>query len=353
MLDNRTRREKRGVLSFWHRLSANQQILLFICGVIVLIVVAISTWFVVNIQPVDRKNNEFVEVEIPDGASIQQVASLLNTKNLIKNNLTFMVLSKVNSAKIEAGAHEISPSMSTADVIERLNSATDTSFQITILPETTIPDIEELFKSYDFTSTEIKAALSKKYSHPLLSSKPAELDLEGYIFPDTYTLEREDSLEDLLEMTFDNLYKRLSTDGSLSLIKSRDMTIHQALTLSSIVGKEAPAEADQKLVAGVFWNRLNDGIPLGSDVTFKYAYKMGYCQSDSPSCESAWNTRIHAGLPPGPISNMNYSVIQATLQPTISEYYYFVAGDDGTIYYSVTEEEHNENASLYCTEQCQ
>lgn len=355
MLDNRAKSKPRrkGILGFWDGLSAKKQIFLFVFGLIVLIIVAISTWFTVNIQPVDKSNGEFVEIEIPEGASIQQVASLLSTKNLIKSDLTFVVLSKVKSAKIEAGVHEISPSMSTADVVHRLNSASNSSFQITILPEMTVSDIKELFISYDFTSTEVERAMNKNYSHPLLSSKPANIDLEGYIFPDTYEIKKDDSLEDLLEMTFDDLYKKLSSDGSLALMNSKDMTIHETLTLASIVGKEAPEETDQKIIAGVFWNRLDDGMPLGSDVTFKYAYKMGYCSEDSPSCESAWNTRIHTGLPPGPISNMKYSVIQATLKPTDNDYYYFVAGDDGTIYYAATEDEHQENTYLYCTEQCQ
>jgi UPF0755 protein len=210
-----------------------------------------------------------------------------------------------------------------------------------------------LFKKYDFTNAEIEAALTKTYSHPLLASKPAELDLEGYIFPDTYEMRKQDTLESLLEMSFDNLYNKLSADGSLALITSRELTIHEALTMASIVGKEAPGEADQKAIAGVFWNRQEMGMPLGSDVTFKYAYKMGYCEVDSPSCASAWNTRIHAGLPPGPISNMKYSTIQAVLSPTASDYLFFVAGDDSTIYYATTEDEHQENVYRYCTTQCQ
>lgn len=355
MLDNRvySKPKRKGLLGFWDSLSAKKQIVLFVCGVVVLLITAIGTWFTINIQPVDRQNGKFVEVEIPEGASIQQVASLLSTKNLIKSDITFMILSKVKSAKIEAGTHEISPSMSTADIVHRLNSASSSSFQITILPEMTILDIKELFISYDFTNTEIETAMNKSYSHPLLSSKPAELDLEGYIFPDTYEIQKQDSLEDLLDMTFDNLYQRLSSDGSLALMNSKGMTIHEILSLSSIVGKEAPDEENQKIIAGVLWNRLEIDMPLGCDPTYQYAYKMGYCSENSPSCESAWNTRIHAGLPPGPISNMKYSVIQAVLKPVDSDYYYFVAGDDGTIHYSATEDEHLEKVYLYCTEQCQ
>jgi conserved hypothetical protein, YceG family len=339
--------------SLWRKLSSKQQTVLFICTVVVLIIIAVSTWFVVNIQPVNRNNGEFVEIEIPTGASIQQVATILSTKKLIKNNVTFVILSKVSSIHIEAGTHQISPSMSVPDIIHRLKTASKSTFTITILPETTILDLRELFKKFDFSDAEIETALKKTYSHPLLASKPSDLGLDGYIFPDTYEMHTQDSLEDLINRTFDNLYKKLSSDGSLSLINAKNLTIHDTLTIASIIAKEAPDEEDQKLISGVFWNRLNIDMPLGSDVTFKYAYNMGYCEINSPSCDSVWNTRMHKGMPPGPVSNMKYSTIQATLNPTDSEYFFFVAGDDGTNHFSVTAEEHYQNIANYCTIQCQ
>jgi UPF0755 protein len=79
---------------------------------------------------------------------------------------------------------------------------------------------------------------------------------------------------------------------------------------------------------------------------------MGYCADNTPSCDSEWNTRVHTGLPPGPIANMTYTAIQAVLSPVSSDDLYFVAGDDGTIYYSATEAEHIQNTQMYCTELC-
>jgi UPF0755 protein len=217
----------------------------------------------------------------------------------------------------------------------------------------TIPEVEDLLLRYDWTQAEIDNALNKKYAHPLLVDKPDKFDLEGYIFPDTYELHNGDSVEVLLEKSFDNLYNKLSTDGSLALIHSQGATIFETLTLASVVAKEAPGIEDQKIIAGVFLNRLNEGMPLGSDVTFQYAYKMGYCSEDSPACDSAWNTRIHPGLPPGPIANVKYDSIQAVLKPIASNYFFFVAGDDGTVYYATTDEEHQQNINNYCTELCQ
>jgi UPF0755 protein len=233
-----------------------------------------------------------------------------------------------------------------------LSSAGQNSFSITILPETTIPEIKDLLIKYDFTSVEIENALNKKYVHPLLADKPDGFDLEGYIFPDTYEMHTTDSLDLLFEKTFDNLYSRLQSDGSLTLMRSKDLSIYETLTLASMVGEEAPKLDDQKRISGVIWNRLDSNIPLGLDVTYKYAYQMGYCSTNTPACESAYNTRLHPGLPPGPIANMKYETIQAVLKPTVSDDYYFVAGDDGTIYYSATEEDHLYKTALYCSELC-
>ena len=162
----------------------------------------------------------------------------------------------------------------------------------------------------------------------------------------------DDKAEDLLQKSFDHLYEKLQRDGSLAMISAKGLSLHDTLTLASVVAQEAPDDANQKMIAAVFQNRLENNIRLGSDVTYQYAYKMGYCDENLPSCDSVYNTRIHEGLPPGPISNMNYSSIQAVLHPTLNDNFYFVAGDDGQIYYAKTEDEHQSNVDNYCHELC-
>lgn len=338
--------------SFWNRLKPFQQVLLVVFGVLVVLISAFSVWLMANIQPLNPDDDTAITVEIRSGASIEEAAVILKQKKLIKSDLAYIVYSRVTFSKLAAGTHSVSPSMSTPEIVSSLSSAGQTTYQLTILPEMNIIEIKDLLKKYDFTDTEINTALSKEYNHPLLADKPSEIDLEGYIFPDTYELDIDNTVEELLTKTFDNLYGKLSTDGSLSLMKAKGFNIHETLTLASIVAKEAPGEEDQKIVAGVFWNRLDIDMVLGSDVTFQYAYKMGYCSTNSPSCESIWNTRVHKGLPPGPIANMKYSTIQAVLKPTASNYYFFVAGDDGTIHYSTTADEHQQNINNYCHELC-
>ncbi|MDR1197338.1 MAG: endolytic transglycosylase MltG [Candidatus Nomurabacteria bacterium] len=344
---------QRNKQNFWQKLSPRKQVLLVIVGALLILASFFTVWLVPNLQPLDSENQNSVKVEIRSGASIEEVAVVLGDKQLIRSNLAYIMYSRLTFARIEAGMHEISPSMSLPEIASILGAAKKDSFSITITPEANILELKELFKKYDFTEAEIEAAFAEKYVHALLLDKPAGIDLEGYIFPDTYEMHTADSLESLFERSFDNLYNKLQADGSLGLARSKGLSIFELLTLASIVGKEAPGVTDQKIIAGVFWNRLDKKMPLGSDVTFKYAYKMGYCKEDSPSCQSAWNTRIHTGLPPGPIANMNYETIQAVLKPTESDYLYFVAGDDGKIYYASTDEGHQQNVANYCTKLCQ
>ena len=340
-------------MRFWSKLKPFQQTLMVIAGIIMVAMAAFSTWLGINLQPLGNDNEPIITVEIRSGASIEEAAAILQEKGVIRSDLAYSVYSRITFSKLAAGTHSVSASMSVPEIINTLSSAGQNSYQLTILPEMSIKEIKDLLKKYDFTDYEVSTALSKKYDHPLLRDKPDEIDLEGYIFPDTYELGINNTVEDLLIMSFDNLYNKLSTDGSLTLMRSSDFNIHELLTLSSIVAKEAPKEDDQKIIAGVFQNRINAGMALGSDVTFQYAYKMGYCTANSPSCESVWNTRIHSGLPPGPIANMKYSTIQAVLKPTSSNYYYFVAGDDGIVYYASTDEGHQQNINNYCHELCQ
>ncbi|GHU10193.1 hypothetical protein FACS189431_8840 [Alphaproteobacteria bacterium] len=333
-------------------LPRNKRPLLIVVAVILAIIVIFAIWLGVNTGPRDPNNTDGVKIDIRTGASVEEVSATLAAKNLIRDSLAFSIYTRLTFTKIEAGSHFIAPSMSAAEIAAVLRSAGNPTYNLTILPEQTIPDTKATLLKYDFSATEIDAALNKNYDHPLLVGKPDGFDLEGYIFPDTYEMHTSDTVEDLLVRTFDNLYDKLKTDGSLAYMATRDLSIYETLTLASIVAKEVPGDDDQKVVAGVFWNRLDWDLPLGSDVTFKYAYAMGYCAADSPSCASAYNTRIHRGLPPGPISNMKYSTIQAVLHPTDSDYFYFVAGDDGRTYFARTEDEHQANVANYCHKLC-
>ncbi|MDR2524471.1 MAG: endolytic transglycosylase MltG [Candidatus Nomurabacteria bacterium] len=337
-------------------MSANKltkkPIIIALTSAVAVLLALFVVFFSVNLSSVNADDKTVMDVEIRGGASIEEVAANLNSKRLIKNQLAFVLFARLTGVRVEAGLHKLSPNMSVPEMADKLRTAGQDRYNLMILPEMTIPEIKAEIKKYDFSEAEIEAAFAKRYDHPLLAGRPDGFDLEGYIFPDTYEMRTADSVEDLLTKVFDNLYNKLKSDGSLAQMAARDLTIYETLTLASIVAREVPTADEQKKVAGVFWNRLDHDIVLGSDVTFQYAFKMGYCDVNGPSCQSKYNTRLHPGLPPGPISNMKYAAIRAVLEPTNSDFFYFLAGDDGQIYYARTEDEHQSNIVNHCQEMC-
>jgi UPF0755 protein len=220
---------------------------------------------------------------------------------------------------------------------------------------------QRLISQYGYQAAEIDRAFSADYQNPLLVDKPANASLEGYIFPETFKVNVDDSLQELLERDFNELYSKLTDDHSIAKFKQHDLTIYQALTLASIVQKEASNPRDQRLVAQVFLKRLKEDKPLGSDVTALYgAEQAGVNLPTDPaeaaaiavSYDSPYNTRLHKGLPPGPISNMEYSALQAVENPAKTDYTYFIGGDDRKMHYARTLAEHNANIERYCQISC-
>ena len=170
--------------------------------------------------------------------------------------------------------------------------------------------------------------------------------LEGYLYPDSYNILKTYKSEDIIEMLLNN------TDKKLSQIKSKIETskysLHEVLTLASIVTLESGGSSDSKKIAGVFINRLNNNWSLGSDVTTYYAAKVNLADRDLTNaeinnCNNKYNTRCSGiSLPVGPICNPLVTVITDVLNPEKSEYYYFVSDKNKKIYYSKTLNEHEE-----------
>jgi len=152
----------------------------------------------------------------------------------------------------------------------------------------------------------------------------------------------EQSLDEMAEVLTPELIDKFQKQG---------LGIHEAVTMASIVLKESSNPEDQRIIANVFFNRLQKGMNLGSDPTYQYiADTTG--QPRSANIDSPYNTRKYGGLPPGPIGNVTKSSLEAVANPASTDYLYFVAGDDGNIYYSKTLQEHEENVKNYCKELC-
>jgi UPF0755 protein len=316
-------------------------------------IITFIVWFIVCMQPVSNSVEKQAFV-VESGETLEIIGLNLQKEGLIKNSFVFTTVAKLTNKTATAGVHYLAPNQNVMQIAFELQKmAGANQIQVTVLAGQTLDELKVKLVSAGFTAEDVDKAFSAVYNSPLLADKPTDASLEGYIFPDTYQLDADSDVSTLVQMAIDNLYGKLEDDGSLGLIKGKGKTIYQTLTLASIVQKEVSDPTEQKSVAGVFQNRLQWDMPLGSDVTFHYAFKQGFCATNTPDCDSIYNTRIYKGLPPGPIANMEYTAIQAVLRPTESEYFFFVAGDDGKTYYAVDENGHFENVRKYCTVLCQ
>lgn len=307
----------------------------------------------------------FVEIEIADGATVSTIADTLKSQGLIKSTLAFRIYNKFNgtSGDLKAGTYKLTGTLSVEEIVKKLKDGASEPivFRFTTLPGETLKDVKKRLVAVGYSEEEVDAALNKKYNHPVLADKPEDASLEGYLFGETYEFYLTDTVETIVIRMLDELYSVVEKNQLRQKFNNMGLTLHEGIILASVVQKEAGtlSKDDQKLVASVFLNRLNADIPLGSDVTVKYALDQvdpeRTTYSDNASAltvDSCYNTRQNAGLPCGPISNPGSLVLISTANPADSSYYYFLTGDDGMMYYSNTESEHLQNAAAHCQELC-
>jgi len=326
------------------------------CAVLLMAAVAAITyiWYQDQLKPIDAANTGDIKVSIVQGMSPEEIGATLKNKNLIKSELGFEWYLRVTRSanSLQAGTYSLSQSMSLPDIVEHLMSGKTDRFRITFLPGATVADNKLAFEKAGFSKEKIEKAFSKQYDHPVFKDKPTSADLEGYIYGETYEFSADVTVEEVLERTFDELESVVEKNDLVSLYKKQGLSLYKGITLASIVQREVSGLKDQRMVAGVFYNRMKEGMNLGSDVTYQYiADKEG--QQRDPSLDSEYNTRIHPGLPPGPISAPGEDALLAVAQPIASDYLFFLSGDDDITYFGRNDAEHQQNIEQHCKKKCQ
>lgn len=297
-----------------------------------------------------------IRIVVRSGDTATSIADTLYDHELIRSRLAFNIYTQLSGmrSKLQAGGYVLSPDQTVSSIVEHMVSGKTDEFDVTILPGLTLEELRTRFKADGFSDQEITTAYQADYNHPLLATKPDGASLEGYIYPETYRMNADQSLEVLFERVFDEMYETLQDKKYLEEFAKRNLSIHEGITLASIIQKEVTDPVDQKQVAQVFLKRLADGMQLGSDVTYLYAAKQRGIEG-TPALESPYNTRKYTGLPPGPIANMNPSALEAVAFPAAGDFVYFVAGDgqdEGKTFFAHTFEEHEANIAAHCRELC-
>jgi len=287
-----------------------------------------------------------IKIEVPGGSSVTEIAALLKEKKIIPNYLYFRIYYKLfHSGKyFKTGEYSFSEPMTMEEVIRKLVKGDVVLYKITVKEGMTIEETAEYLSSgHGIDSNEF---LKFAKSPELVSGIDEHAgDLEGYLFPETYMISKGTTAKELVKTMVGNFNRHFSESYRIRA-GELDLTIREVVTLASLIEKETSSREERFLISSVFHNRLRIGMPMGCDPTIIYALKKagtwdGNIRWKDLKMDSPYNTRIHRGLPPGPICSPGIHSIEAALFPENTKYLYFVAKDRKTHYFSKNLKEHN------------
>lgn len=327
-------------------MKKNIILMILICGVLVFSGCGLKEGLV---EPVDPTDTSEVLFTVPSGASTTKIAGLLKEQELIKSEQGFKFLSKDlgSDGKMQAGDYIISPSMSGQDIITKL-VAGDTYVETDTF---TIPEGFEVRQiTYKLEAeglidpaTFYTALREDEFTNDFLNDINRSYDLEGYLFPDTYEIEKGATEHEIIQLML-NRFERFLTSEIQSEIALKGLTLDEFVTMASIVEREAQLEDERGKVASVFYNRIEKGMLFQSCATVQYILgeRKDVLSFDDIAIDSPYNTYKYAGLTPSPIANPGEASLLATLHPEDTDYLYFRRSvkNDGSQVFTKTLKEH-------------
>lgn len=347
-----------------NKLGKRNLIIISVVAVILLILIISLIWYFVSISPVNKKTQDEVELTIPLGSGTNKIAEILKENKVIKSKLAFKLYVKMNNVSdFQAGTYYLKQSMNLKEITEMLKTGImhdPNQLNITYIEgknmrwlaktiadvtNNTQEDVFNLLKNEEYIDSIIE-----KYWFITDEIKNEDIyyPLEGYLFPDTYAIENKDvKVEDIFEKMLDRTEDILS--AYKEDIEKSKYSIHDILTIASIIELETTHDEDRKNVASVIYNRLERGIAIQSDPTTYYAFKVEIGTRDLYQKEidsyNPYNTRgpnMGGKVPVGPMSAVSRKSIEATLYPNKSDYLFFVSDKNRKLYFTKTDSEHNQ-----------
>lgn len=324
-------------------------------GFIALIcLVAFALLFYLSSSPLPE-NSDPVYVLISPGSSTRQISELLYQENLIRSPDWFRIMARITGADgdMKAGEYCFESRMFVWDIIADLKEGKVIYHPFTIREGLCVEEIAEILSEKSVIDKEVFLELAK--DPDLVSSFASAEELqnciypvEGYLFPDTYSIQRNVSEREIILMML-NRFSEVFTPELQEKAKEQGFSVHEVATLASIVEKEAVVDEERPIIAGVYINRLNIGMKLDADPTVLYALGRysGTLLWKELEVDSLYNTYKYVGLPPGPICNFGKASLEAVLEPADVDYLYFVSKNDGTHAFARTFSEHLRNVQIY------
>ena len=341
-----------------------KNLILGIIGIILLVIIIGLIWYSSSISPVSKKNEQEIEITIPLGSTSSKIADILKENDVIKNKLAFKVYVKINKVSdFQAGTYYLKQSMNLKEITEMLKTGImhdPNQLNITYIEGKNIRWLAKEIASVTNNTEEdvFKLLEDEQYINSLIDKywfitdevkdKDIYYPLEGYLFPDTYALENKDTK---VEVIFEKMLDRMEDilNGYKEEIENNEYSVKEILTIASIIETEGLNDDGRSDVSSVIYNRLNLGMAIQSDVTTYYAVQVDMGERDLYQKEldtyNPYNTRgpnMGGKLPIGPISSVSKNSIEAALNPSNTNYIFFVADKNGKLYFSTTNEEHNQ-----------
>ena len=326
-----------------------KRVLLLLAALVVIAAALGVGWIVIDVER-PYKGYDAAEqfVEIPAGSSQAAMGQRLADAGVVRNPAVFRLAVWMRGAgrRLQAGEYRFDTALSPADVVDKIRRGDVYLQQITFREGLTIRQMSEVYESRGFgPAAEFVAAA--RNGKRIAALDPHASDLEGYLFPDTYTLPRQTTAEQLIERMVAAFEKVLTPDLQ-EQAAARGMSVRELVTLASLVEKETGKPEERPLVSAVYHNRLKIKMALYCDPTVIYALERagrytGNLTRDDLQFDSPYNTYRYAGLPPGPIAAPGRASLAAAANPADVPYLYFVSRNDGSHVFAETLDEHNRN----------
>ncbi len=297
---------------------------------------------------------------IAPGETAATIAVRLQEAGLIGDAQLFRLLVYYRGidSQLEAGYYQLRPNMNMEEMVEALQHGQPEEALLTIPEGWRAEEIAELLEKRGLADAQefMQLVREGRFNNDFLSSRPQGVSLEGYLFPDTYRIGQGLGAEEIVSLLLDNFGQRF-TEEMGEEAAAQGLTIHQVVTLASLVEREAKIDQERPIIASVYLNRWRAGWLLESDATAQYAlgyqeesgqwWKSPVTLEEMKAADSPYNTYLYPGLPPGPICNPGLASIQAVLEPAQTKYMFLYHKGDGSHAFAETYEEHLENQRRY------
>ena len=318
-------------------------------GLLVLIWIVISLFYYQGTRPASQDSRS-ITFEVQPGMTLKQVTLELFNQRLILSPSAFQAIAYIQDKEkqIMVGEFSLSPSMLPTEIILRLTSGKTILYPLTIPEGYRITEIASLLDTQGLASSEV--FILQTQDKDLIKSMDIPTDsLEGYLFPETYYLSKLTPEKKIVQKMVNTFKEKVLKPQLLKSTKESPLSLHEIITLASLIEKETGLDSERKLISSVFHNRLRKNMRLQTDPTVIYAIEKfdGNIRKRDLKIDSPYNTYRYKGLPPGPISSPGIKSIEAAIFPIKSNHLYFVSRQDGSHHFSSTLVEHNQAVKKY------